>query len=507
MKIFKIFINEFVSSAFKRSFQASLINQYFWLMIIILFAFLVRLYKLDSPIADMHSWRQADTAAVTRNFIKLGFNPFVPRYDDMSAISEKPIVNPAGFRFVEFPIYNIFVYPLYLLFGIADKYHRLISVLFSLGSIAFIFLIVRRYINQAVALLAAFIFAFLPFNVFFSRTTLPEPTFIFFALGMIYFMDGWIAGGRKIWEILGFVFTALAFLVKPWAIFFFLPLLYSVWIKNNTKRFWMKFIILTVVALLPLALWRLWMLQQPEGIPASSWLLNGDGIRFRPAFWWWIISERMGKEILGVTGMVLFFIGLISRLKSGNYFLHFWALSSFLFMVIFATGNVRHNYYQILFVPIASIFLSLGVIQLFKGGSFLIPRLWTILLAFFLLSLFFLFDYRVVREFYNINDPNIVEAGKKADQILPKNAIVLARYNGDTAFLYQTNRPGFATEVLPLPELIADFGVNYYVSTTKDDKTNWVMRHFNVLEENQNFVIADLTKFKKPFDKNLDPEP
>ena len=93
-----------------------------------------------------------------------------------------------------------------------------------------------------------------------------------------------------------------------------------------------------------------------------------------------------------------------------------------------------------------------------------------------------------------------------ADKILPKDAIVLAPYNGDTAFLYQTNRPGFAAEVVPIPELVADFGVSYYISTTKDDKTRWVMRHFEVLVDNPHFVIASLTNLKKPLE-NSDPEP
>src|SRR3972149_4555381 len=312
MKIFKIFT-----------------NQYFYLALIIFFGLLARLYKIDSPFADWHSWRQADTATVTRNFIKEGFNPFFPKYDDMSGVSEKPVINPARFRFVEFPIYNIAVYPLYLLFGVKDAYHRLISIIFSLGSIAFIFFIVRRYINSIMALLSAFTAAFLPFNIFFSRTTLPEPTFVFFALGMVYFVDRWIEEDGRFTGVLGFIFTAIAFLMKPWAIFFFLPLLYSLYRKRNKKGFWKKFVIFTCFALLPFGLWRLWMLQQPQGTPAASWLLNSDGIRLRPAFWWWIVSERMGREILSVTGMVLFFIGLISRPKNSDFFLHFWALSSF----------------------------------------------------------------------------------------------------------------------------------------------------------------------------------
>lgn len=481
-------------------------NQYFWLSIILVLAFYIRLYKLDSPIADMHSWRQVDTAAVTRNFIKEGFNPFLPKYDDMTGVSEKPIVNPARFRFVEFPVYNIFVYPFYVFFGVADKYHRLVSVLFSLGSIVLIFLIVKRYYGKAVGLLSAFTFAFFPFYVFFSRTTLPEGAFVFFALGMLYFVDGWIQEKKLVLAVFGFIFTAIAFLMKPWALFFYLPLLYSVWTTRNTKKFWLKFFIYSFGAVMPFILWRMWILQQPEGIPASSWLLNGDGIRFKGAFWWWIISERLGKEILGATGMVLFVIGIISRPRI-NYFFHVWLLSSFLFIVVFATGNIRHNYYQVLFTPIASIFLSLGFLETLKGNKSTLPRVWTMLIALSFYGLFFLFGYKTVRQFYNINDPNIVEAGKVADRILPENAIVVAPYNGDTAFLYQINRPGFAATVLPLGEMVADYGVTHFVSTTKDDKANWVLRHFEILEDNPNFVIADLRKLTKPLDKASDPEP
>src|SRR3990167_9231779 len=473
------------------------LNQYFWLTLIIFFGLLVRLYKIDAPLADWHSWRQADTAAVTRNFIKMGFNPFFPKYDDMSGVSENPVINPATFRFVEFPIYNMLVYPLYLLFGIDDKYHRLVSVIFSVASIALIFFIVKKYANTTVALITSFTFAFLPFNVFFGRTTLPEPTFVFFALGMVYFADKWIWERGWILASLGFIFTAIAFLMKPWAIFFFLPLLYSMY-RRADKRFWGKFIMLMASALLPFVLWRLWMLQQPEGIPASNWLLNGDGIRFRPAFWWWIISERIGREILGVTGAFLFFLGLLIKPRDGNYFLHIWALSLFLYFITFATGNVRHDYYQIVFVPVAAVFVSIGFIRLIKGVSDFIPRFWSIPIAFLFLTLTIYFTWTQVKELYKVNNPPIIEAGKKADEILPEDAVVVAPYMGDTAFLYQINRIGFPVTALPLPEMVSDYGVTHYVSVNRDDKTNWVLRHFEILEDNPKFVIADLTKIIKP---------
>ncbi len=479
-------------------------NQYFWLLLIIIGGLLVRLYKIDSPIADWHSWRQADTAAVTRNFIKDGFNPFFPHYDDMSGVAEKAIPNGNTYRFVEFPVYNIAVYPFYKILGVNDMWHRLVSVLFSLGSTVFLFLILGKYLSTQLKLLSAAIFTFLPFNVFFSRTTLPEPTLVFFCLGMIYFVN-------KAFEGKGFVlaglFTVAAFLIKPYAFFFLLPCVYTAFCGGINAKKLLKYCAFLFICLLPFILWRLWILQQPQGIPASNWLFNGDGIRFRPAFWWWIVSERLGGEILGVTGFALLIFGAVIKPRFGNYFLHIWLFSMFLYTIVIATGNVRHNYYQILIVPILSVFVAKGFIDLMKGGNMFIPRLFIIFLAPILLILIFYFTWMPVKELYKINNPPIILAGKEADKILPKDAIVIAPYNGDTAFLYQINRKGWAFVNSSIKDMIADFGITSYVSVNKDDKTNWVKRHFTVFEETPQFIIADLTKPVANLDDPKDIEP
>ncbi len=468
----------------------------FLILLILLMAFLVRLIKINSPIADWHSWRQADTAAVTRNFIKEGFNPFIPKYDDMSGVSSNPIPNLGRFRFVEFPIYNMAVYPLYLMFGVQEWLHRLVSVLFSLGSLVFLYLIARKFAGNVVGFLSATIFAILPYSVFYSRTTLPEPAFVFFSLGMVYFVDKLINNGKKFLGV-AFFFTAIAFLVKPWAIFYLLPLWYVLYKKTGKFLFSKKYLFFLIFSILPFVLWRIWEMSHPEGIPASGWLLNGDNIRFKPAFWWWILSERIGGEILGVTGAFLFFFGLILRPKTGNCFLHLWALSIFLYFIIFATGNVRHDYYQVLFTPIASIFVSLGFIGLIKGSISFVPRIWTFSLALIFLILMFYFSWMHVKELYKINNPVIVETGHAADKILPKDAVVVAPYNGDTAFLYQINRPGWAFVSLPLPEMIANYGITHMVSVAKDTDTKQAMKTYEILKETDKYVILDLTKVKK----------
>jgi hypothetical protein len=56
------------------------------LILLTVIAIAVRLYKIDSPIADWHSFRQVDTAAVAKLFQKNGIDLLHPKYFDLSNI-------------------------------------------------------------------------------------------------------------------------------------------------------------------------------------------------------------------------------------------------------------------------------------------------------------------------------------------------------------------------------------------------------------------------------------
>ena len=51
-----------------------------FLVLIFLLGFVVRLYKFNGPVADWHSWRQADTSSVSRNFVNKGFDILHPTF-------------------------------------------------------------------------------------------------------------------------------------------------------------------------------------------------------------------------------------------------------------------------------------------------------------------------------------------------------------------------------------------------------------------------------------------
>ena len=102
------------------------------------------------------------------------------------------------------------------------------------------------------------------------------------------------------------------------------------------------------------------------------------------------------------------------------------------------------------------------------------------------------FGWYEVRGNYQINNPGILAAGQAADKLLPDDAIVIANYNGDTAFLYQTHRKGFPNIPLPLDELISRFGVGYYISVDFDEVTHGIMNKYQVLVQTPQFVIVKL---------------
>lgn len=446
--------------------------QHLTLVLLLGLGFVVRLYKINNPIADWHSWRQADTSAVTRNFIKYGIHPLLPRYDDMTALSDAGF-NLQTFRQVEFPLFNLVHYTLYSLSPInysLETWGRIVSVLASLVSAVCIYFLVKRHVSVSAGLASMAVFLLMPFNIYFSRVVLPDPLMVALALSALLSFDF-----SKKW--LAYILGMLAVLVKPTAIFLLLPVLFS----------WRW---ATVVMVTPFIVWRMWQQLHPQGIPGSGWLLNGDNIRFKGAFFRWIFADRLGRQMLGYWGLWPALNGLLELPKS-----LLWLVGgSVLYVVIFATGNVRHDYYQIPVIPAIAIMTGVGLTVLWKTGSSF-WRTWfkrgliTVSVVFMLA-----FGWFEIRGNYQINNPVILAAGQAADRLLPADAIVIADYNGDTAFLYQTNRRGFPNVPLPISEMISRMGVQYYVSVNYDNQTNELLGHYQTMEKTPHYAIIDLTK-------------
>jgi len=473
----------------------NIIIELVFLISVFCLSFILRTYKIDNPIADWHSWRQADTAAVARNFAKEGINLFYPKANNFFKQNAADLENPNRYFLNEFPFYNAIVAVVYKFTGIQEKYARLVSVFISSLTAICLYLLVKQYSGRFIAGLSAIFFAVLPYNIYYGRVTMPDPTFIFFSVFSLLLLTLWLDKESIIWAILGSLSLTLAMLVKPYAIFLGIPISYMVFRKWGLM-FFKNFQVWLVVflSLIPLALWRYHINQHPEGMFGSEWLINATDIRFKGAFFRWIIFDRMNRLIFATGGFVLFWLGIISaRTKKEGLFFLSWLLSVFCYITYFAMGNVTHDYYQMPLIPIGCIFMAKGFIWLLKKGNDFISRVVNITLAFSFILLMLGLGWYEVRGFFNINRWEIVEAGKEVDKILPKDAKVIAPYNRDPAFLYQTNRNGWSglRNLDELREYITK-GATHYASVDFDAVTNELMKNCNVVKKEEKFVIIDL---------------
>lgn len=421
-----------------------------------------------------------------------------PRFDDLSNVPSGVFDNPEGYRFVEFPIYNVFQAGLSIVFGhlTIEEWGRLVTIVFSLVSAIFLFLIVKRRDAVLSAILTAFFFLFLPFNIFYSRTILPDPMMVTFILGAIYFFDLWISKEKfsilSLQFLIALIFSISAFLIKPFAAFFMLPMIYLSYEKFGLSFFkkWQLWIF-AIVSLLPFGLWRVWMQQYPAGIPQSLWLLNGSNIRFKGAFFHWIFARRIAELILGYWGVGILIVGFfIKQRKNVLYFLSF-VISSLVYVSVVATGNVQHSYYQIPIVPSIAIFLGLGAAFLLNPPKELVSKYVTVPILIVCALFMFSFSWFEVRDYFNINNPSIVIAGKAVDTLIPKNAKVVAPYDGDTSFLYQTKRKGWASFEKPLPQLIK-MGADYLVLVNPKPQDLGIGKTYKIVSATSDYILFNL---------------
>lgn len=468
------------------------------LFIILVLGFVLRLYRFDNPIADWHSWRQAETSSVSRNFVKDGFDLLHPRMDNISNV-QSGMDNPEGYFFVEFPLYNAAQAGLFMLFGFLtlEQWGRLISIISSMVTVLFLYLLVSRHSSKSIGLLASAFYAFIPYNIYFGRTILSDTSMVMATVGGIYFFDLWIGTSAKFkaqrvtFYLLAVLFTAGALLLKAHAVFFVLPIMYLAFKHFGWKTFlqWPLWLF-AVITVAPLAWWRVWMMQFPEGIPANLWLFNGNGIRFRPSFFRWIFYERLTKLMLGYFGIGLLAYGLFMfrKIKEWPFFASFIA-SALLYVCVVATGNVQHDYYQIPVMPTVAIVLAIGSYYLSQWTYKRLPlgRIAVVLLA----AGGLYFSWMQVRDYFNINNRSILVAGEAVDRLTPKDAKVIANYNGDSTFLYQTNRKGWASFQNPIPEMI-EKGASYLVlvNPTKDDRV--FAKDYKIVAETKEYILFDL---------------
>lgn len=510
----------FASSRFRQTLLETVL-----VLGVFLLAFVARLYKLHEPLADWHSFRQADTASVTREYVKHGIDILRPQYQDLSNIQSGED-NLAGWRMVEFPLVNAVT--AFVLRSYADLNEVVVGRLFSIGasmiSLFALWSVVRAIYGRLMAFTVASLFAFMPYSIFYSRVILPEPFLVMGVMLTAFCLTHWARVKKSflslhdIWLVAAGLSWAFSLLMKPMALFYAPVFLAIVW---RWKRYSIsdlcKLTAVFFAGMLPLFWWRSWIQQFPSGIPASDWLFNSNNIRFRPAWWRWLFGDRLGRMMFGHWATSFFAIGVIASLsqlevpkvarqtwiKKILFGIHafdrfiakegmvlFGLIGMLAYFVIIATGNVQHDYYQVMLVPIISLITGRGIVWLYRQAKNTWSRLVTVFGLAVMGTLSWYFAFYEIKGLYQINNPAIVSAGQAVQRLTPADARVIAPYFGDTSFLYQTSRRGWPIG-FEIPQKIT-LGAQYYITTSQDDEANMLMRQYVVLEKTPEYILIDL---------------
>lgn len=420
----------------------SKIVKYKFEILIVFISIAVRLIMIWQPILEVHSTRQVMTASVARNFFQDGFNIFYPQTDFNGD-------GPSLYA-VEFPIYQFFVAILYKIANsVHEVYGRLLSILFFAISLFPLFQLVKKYSNRNTARWSIFFFSFSPLCIQYSRAFLPETMMICLFLYSLWLFDRWLDNNKFYIYVVLVATTALAVIVRPYALIIFFPMVYLAWCKYKWKLFsHLALLLLPVVIILPSLIWYFSMWSTSRGMTGvpDLWSSHIWDLKMltKPIYYTNMWNSISGKSLTPL-GLPIVILGLLFKETNVKaYFFHGWFLGVLFFFIVIAEPNAFHDYYQFSLIPVASVFFGKAIdkVQLLTSkGSFWELSIVKTSIIFITTAVIFFYT-QPIYESPGIHS-NIVSAGKAVQELTKPKDLVVAVQGSGPAFLYYCNRKGW----------------------------------------------------------------
>lgn len=204
----------------------------FGLAAILLLALALRLHGIHDPILDHPGWRQGDTASIAKNFATLQYNIFYPQtnYDGP----------PPNYVELELQIVPFIAASVYKIAGVHEIVGRLVTIAFSLGTVAVLAFFGRwLFAGEIAGLLAALFYAIMPGSIYYGRTFTPDATMVFFLTASLYVISRMLVEEER-WRprtlAWGTGLLALAFLAKPVSLAELVPILALAYERARSGR-------------------------------------------------------------------------------------------------------------------------------------------------------------------------------------------------------------------------------------------------------------------------------
>jgi hypothetical protein len=457
--------------------------------------FVARLGTAKVPVLDHHSWRQADTASIARNFVRERFNPLYPQVDWRGG-------QVHGYVETGMEVHAFIVAAISRLAGFHTDIGRFLSCAYFLGSLVLLHAFVRERDGTWTALVGAAAYAFgfaLPFYM--DRTFMNEPLLILLTFSAYRCTQRYLREPRAGWWLGLMTATTLIALVKPVYLVCWGGIL-GLTVERDGRRALRRWDVALVLAanLLALALW----LQHARSLSAATGLSFGiedklfDTQLEGSLQYWRTIAGRLILDVFGPVGFVLLVWGLVRSVQSHRRF-EPAALAGFLvYLVVVAKGNFIHDYYQLVAVPIGSVLVAAGGVAAAErfGRESIDARLrWAVALIALMIASAFL---RSINSWYGVpwEKAHLCSAGR--DQLAPADRVVLAGYQNPD-LLFCLDRKGWilpdATASPGRVRELRDAGAAavLVMNPGSDQLTEWLDHNGRRVVENRRFRLYKLS--------------
>ena len=344
-----------------------------WIIALLILATILRLYAIDEPFLDTHSWRQIDGAMIARNFFESNSTILSPEldytYGNGYIMALEPQITP------------YLISQVYRFTGIHHWSARIVPILFSILAIFFFYkLIFALTKNIRLALVSAFVYSILPINIFISRSILPEALIMLLSNITLFFFVTYHQdkGKKNIYYILFIIFLSLFILVKLYTAYLLIAIILFIFMTNKTwKQQKQDLLKLACYLALPLIIISFVYIlininSTRDSIPFGfDFVDRGTGVNY-----WFSLDDFLSydihKEMLGrlvmivatPPGIILAILGISTTMKFP--LMRYYLYSLMLFLLILWGSNYAHKYNLIHFTPIASLLIGSGILRISK---------------------------------------------------------------------------------------------------------------------------------------------
>ena len=426
------------------------------MVLIALFAIVLRLKGIHDPILDHPAWRQGDTASIARNFALLQYNVLYPQTNYNGP--------PPNYVELELQIVPFLAATLYKIFGVHEIFGRLITIAFSVGTVAIVGLFARWLFTSAVAgLIAAFFFATFPGSVYYGRTFTPDTTMVFFLTAALYAVTRFIVEDEALQQRGLARVTALltfAYLAKPVAVAGIVPVLGVIWERARAGRT-MRVTALAVLLFIPLIILGIYD-QRVSAHAEWHWASGITSLHVVPALKdaftsgaGFMLKLTQFREVLGMLRMTMLgtlaavltiasFIALPWIQTRSKALLWGWLIGGLAYTYAVVTVE-RVDYYMYLLLPLCALVIG-GALARFITAVMAVdaaPAARYALAALVPIAALASFAQgrAAIRPYYEYSKPTYVNATTLSHTLAPNALVVVGHYGPDV--LYYLDRYGW----------------------------------------------------------------